>query len=318
MRRLTASLDTRRQGGWSRVTTRSALVFLVAGGLGLAYLSTRAPTLTGLLDADGDPVTAVPETEPAPPVVAEPATPSRTSEILAQQGLVLDQITVVGRRVTDARDLLDAVGVGQGAPLMAIDPEAVRTRLLTLPWVLTARVERRLPSRLHIDITEREPLALWQYEGAYKVIDRQGVAVDADPATWAHLPLVVGAGAGARAADLLNLLTTQPAIAARVKAAILVGERRWTLRLDDVEKGLALRLPALDPADALAKIAELDATEGLLSKDLAMIDMRLPGRLVVRLVDHDKTDEGPLEGEGVTAQTPTDRDTPSTAGGRDA
>ncbi|WP_413206182.1 cell division protein FtsQ/DivIB [Rhodospirillum sp. A1_3_36] len=301
-----------REGEFSRSTTRSALVFCLAGAIGLAYLASRTTAITSLLDttasltqppsvatsATGTEGEAQTEVGERPQYVSQ-AGPSRSSEILASQGMVLEQITVNGRVLSAPEDLIDAVGAAQGSPLMAIDPAQVRARLLTLPWVKSARVERRLPAELHLEITEREPMALWQHNGAYAVIDRQGNAVNVDPGAWSSLPLVVGKGAAGQAADLLNLLTTQPAIAARVKAAILVGERRWTLRLDDMERGLTLRLPAQDPAEALAKVAELDAQDGLLSKDLAMIDMRLPGRLVVRLVDRsgkgseaDELDEG--------------------------
>ncbi|MCF8479541.1 MAG: cell division protein FtsQ/DivIB [Rhodospirillum sp.] len=326
---------TLREGGLNRAVTRSALVFLLASALGMAYLASRTPALASLLNPNTVPPEEVtelsakgsagplPSVEMAPGEAADSAPAlvgsSRSAEILAAQGLVLDQITVSGRVLSDTQDLLDAVGVVQGAPLMAIDPVLVRTRLLTLPWVASARVERRLPAELHLDIIEREPMALWQHDGAYAVIDRQGNAVNVDPGAWAHLPMVVGKGAAERAAELLNLLTTQPAIAARVKAAILVGERRWTLRLDDVEGGMALRLPAQDPADALATIAELDSRDGLLSKDLAMIDMRLPGRLVVRLVDRTGKDTGTGDpGEGTSAHRPVPGGTQPHGEGRDA
>jgi cell division protein FtsQ len=316
-----------REGEFSRSATRSALVFLLAGVVGLAYLASRTPAIASLLDPAAPQTLAqdASATDETRAVVGEqaedisPAGPSRSSEILASQGMVLDQITVNGRILSAPGDLIDAVGAAQGSPLMAIDPAQVRARLLTLPWVKTARVERRLPAELHLDITEREPMALWQHNGAYAVIDRQGNAVNVDPGPWSTLPMVVGKGAAEQAADLLNLLTTQPAIAARVKAAILVGERRWTLRLDDMERGLTLRLPAQDPAEALAKVADLDARDGLLSKDLAMIDMRLPGRLVVRLVDRSgKGSETGEPDEGASSTGPTPGGTQPRGEGRDA
>ena len=43
-----------------------------------------------------------------------------------------------------------------------VDVHAIREQLLTFGWVKDARVSRRLPDTLVIDIVEREPAALWQ------------------------------------------------------------------------------------------------------------------------------------------------------------
>jgi cell division protein FtsQ len=66
------------------------------------------------------------------------------------------------------------------------------------------------------------------------------------------------------------------------KAAILVGERRWNLRLND---GLDIRLPENDLGNALATLSGLDKNEHLFAKDIVAIDLRQPDRLVVQLSD---------------------------------
>jgi cell division protein FtsQ len=44
-----------------------------------------------------------------------------------------------------------------------------------------------------------------------------------------------------------------------------------------------VKLPADDPDSALASVVALDAESGLLSKDIAAVDMRLGDRLVIKL-----------------------------------
>ncbi|ABC21747.1 cell division protein FtsQ/DivIB [Rhodospirillum rubrum] len=278
---------------------RASMVFLIAGGVGMAYLAARTPALAGLIGLAPPPALGAPGSS-VPPAGARDAGEGwglgETARVLTRQGLVLRQVTVTGRDLTAGRDILGAIGVPQGGPLLAIDPETVRTRLEALPWVASARVERRLPDQVHVAITEREPMALWQHNGAFAVIDREGRAIAADPGRWRTLPLVVGAGAPGHAAELLNLLTSQPGIAERVKAATLIGERRWTLRLDSIENGLVVRLPEEDPSAALDQLVQIDARDHLLSKNLSVIDMRLPGRLVVRLAE-----DGPVDPEAEIA-----------------
>jgi cell division protein FtsQ len=93
---------------------------------------------------------------------------------------------------------------------------------------------------------------------------------------------VVGKGADAQARDFLALLARYPQVNSVTKAAILVGERRWNLRLKD---GLDIRLPEQDVGNALAALSKLDKEDKLFSRDIVAVDMRLPDRLVVQLSD---------------------------------
>ena len=65
-----------------------------------------------------------------------------------------------------------------------------------------------------------------------------------------------------------------------MKAYIRVADRRWDLRL---ENGVTIRLPETEPVEALAEIARMDREQGLLSRDIASVDMRLEDRIVIKL-----------------------------------
>ena len=88
-----------------------------------------------------------------------------------------------------------------------------------------------------------------------------------------------GYGAPAAAAALLDELEQQPDLKARVIAAVRVGERRWNLRMTN---GADVMLPEGAEHAALARLAQLQASHGLLDRPLAVLDMRLADRLVVR------------------------------------
>jgi cell division protein FtsQ len=71
-----------------------------------------------------------------------------------------------------------------------------------------------------------------------------------------------------------------PQIAGEVKAYQRVGDRRWDLLL---KNGVSLMLPESRIDEALADIANMDSKAGLLSRDIASVDLRLTDRVVVRL-----------------------------------
>lgn len=204
-----------------------------------------------------------------------------TLAFTAEAGLALREVLVQGRGRTTQAELMAALDLRLGSPILALDPETLRARIEALPWVARASVERRLPDTLFIAVEEREPLALWQRDGTIALIDGEGTVIPhAAIEPFAGLPMVVGDGAAAHAAALVQLLDLAPDLAARVTAAVWVGDRRWNLRLDN---GVDVRLPEGDAAAAWVELAELQRHSALLDRDLVAIDFRQPDRLIVRL-----------------------------------
>lgn len=201
--------------------------------------------------------------------------------LLARCGFRVEEVDVAGRVHTDAKALLDVAGLSRGAPIFGVSPETIRQRIETLPWVQNAAVERRLPHTVAITILERQPIALWQHNERISMIDAAGAnlgpaSLEAAP----ELPMVVGGDAPAHAAELLAMLSVHPEIAKRVQASSWIGSRRWDLKLDN---GVEVKLPEDGVADALRELAEAEASSRLLERDIVAIDLRLPGKMVVRL-----------------------------------
>lgn len=213
----------------------------------------------------------------------------------ADIGLRVEEVLVEGRARTNGDVILSRLGLKLGTPMLAIDPEEARQTLEALPWVATASVERQLPGTLYIRLNERQPLALWQEQGVLRVIDRSGEVIPGVEAQrFAHLPLVVGADAPAHAEKLIAVMNSEPELRERVTAAVRVAGRRWNIQ---IEGRIDVRLPEADAATAWAQLARIERQQGLLSRDVIIIDLRLPDRLVVR-TDPDKTPLGDSVAKG--------------------
>ena len=207
-------------------------------------------------------------------------TADRLLAFSAEAGLGVRDVLVTGRDRTPGSELLAALDVDRGTPILAFDPERGRDAVTALPWVRNVVVERRFPDTIYLRLEERRPLALWQSDRTMRVIDADGVVLtNSGLEAYAALPLVVGQGAPDHAASLLEKLAALPAIAERVEAAILVSERRWDLRLDN---GVNIRLPEAGIGEALARLSEIEAARGLFDRDIVAIDLRIGGRLVVQ------------------------------------
>jgi len=220
-----------------------------------------------------------------PPAVAEALArlDGTMIDLSAGLGMKLNALTVEGRAMTAREDLLAAVDAERGAPILSIDVANARVAIEALPWVKTAKVERRLPDSVHILIEERAAYALWQQGKRYTLVDHEGKSIVDVPAADQSLPLIVGPDAPAHAAALFEALKAEPALASRVRAAVRVGARRWNVYLDSFEGGIAIRLPEGDIAKAWTRLATLERDHKILGRDLDYIDLRLEDRLIVRV-----------------------------------
>lgn len=205
--------------------------------------------------------------------------------LTADAGLAVDDVLVTGRKETDPRDLLEVIGIERGMPILAVDLDAVRERVTALPWVKDARVERHLPDTLFVAINERRPLALWQRHRALTLVDEEGVVIsDRGLGRFAALPIVIGDGAPERARDAIAMLAREPDLLKRVRALTWIGDRRWTIRLDDLQGGgIDVQLPEAGAAAAWSQLAVMERDHGVLKRDVTAVDLRIPNQLIVRV-----------------------------------
>jgi cell division protein FtsQ len=204
----------------------------------------------------------------------------------AELGFAVREVLVEGRSETRTEELMTALGVRRGDPILSFSPVAARDALQRLPWIRNAVVERRLPETVYVRLEERQPLALWQHGGRMDVIDRSGAVIaGVDPGRWPALKIVVGDGAPAHAADLLAILATEPALMQKVTHAIRVGTRRWNLRVEPQPGSqVEVQLPEDNPAAAWVRLADAERAGGLFQRNVATIDLRMPDRMILRVV----------------------------------
>jgi cell division protein FtsQ len=198
-------------------------------------------------------------------------------------GFRIMSIALAGNHHVSREEVLAVAGVTGTTSLLFLDVADMRERLKTNPWIADATVLKLYPGELQIGVKEREAFALWQKDGRVSVIADDGTVLEPYVAPrLVRLPLVVGSGAQANAKAFLALLEPYPELRDFVRAAVLVGERRWNLRL---KNGIDVELPETGAAAALATLVALDREKSLITRDIVMIDLRLPDRITVRLSD---------------------------------
>lgn len=199
-------------------------------------------------------------------------------------GFAIRTVTISGTHALTQQEVIAVTGIGAKDSLPFLDVRTVRARLKTLPMVKDASITKLYPGRVVIDIEERKPYALWQMDGTVKIVAADGTAIDTyDDRRFAALPLVVGPGANMRIDEYMALLAAAGDLKPRIKAGMLVAGRRWTLQIDNQ---VEVALPEIGAAAAVAELAKLQRQDHVLDKDILLIDLRVPGRMFVRLTEN--------------------------------
>ena len=201
------------------------------------------------------------------------------AQISSYFGYAAEEVRIHGLQRMPPEAVLKAIGVMPGGSLLGFDANHARRILLNLDWVKQASVRVLPPNRLEVDVTEREPFAVWQRDGLYYVIDREGTAMASfDARRFANLMLVSGDGAQDEVSQLVNQLEAWPGLQSKVKAAARVGNRRWTLHFAGGRRAL---LPEKGVETALARLADLEARHQVLESGIREIDLRIADSAVL-------------------------------------
>ena len=218
----------------------------------------------------------------------------QAADIAARAGFEVEKVEVRGVERMDELPVYN-IALGQvDRSMLSLDLPHVRQQMLKLGWVKDARISRRLPDTLVVDIVERDPVAVWQHDGQLHLIDVSGVVLQSVSASaMPDLPLVVGPNANRQTAGLNKLMENAPALKPMLAGATWVGNRRWDLRF---QSGETLSLPEGDTqsASALVNFARMDGVNRLLGRGIVRFDMRDPDRFVLRL-PQGRVEEKPIE-----------------------
>jgi cell division protein FtsQ len=214
--------------------------------------------------------------------------------VVADAGFGISEIHITGNRRTPYSTVLAALGMQPGESIFNANLWDAQKRLRQLDWIATAEVHRRYPDAIFVTLVEKRPFALWQLppnakgETPIAVVERSGAPITTrDVEKFRKLPKLVGAGAAANAADLVDAVQTHRAVAARVAAYSYQSQRRWNLLLDD---GVTVQLPETGWQKQLDALEHLIIDNGILERDIAEIDLRSPTHYFFILKSGEKKD----------------------------
>jgi len=103
-----------------------------------------------------------------------------------------DQIELTGNHIVSREAVLQQFVDDRNRSVLRVPLESRRGQLEQIPWVESASVQRILPNRLRIELTERTPVAFVRNGNELALIDAHGVILDRPHGEELHFPIVTG------------------------------------------------------------------------------------------------------------------------------
>jgi cell division protein FtsQ len=190
----------------------------------------------------------------------------------ANYGFKYNNLVISSIKNTPKSEIISAIQVRSGSPLLAININTIQARLKELAWVKAAIVERRFPDTLYIGILERKPIAVWQNNYKMYLIDNEGFVIPVDDiGNFSNLILVVGSDAPVYTKKLIQDINMHPALAKHVISATRYGERRWNLTL---KENITIKMPESDFKKAWNYLEKLYSKDKLFNNNYKTLDLR--------------------------------------------
>ncbi len=108
------------------------------------------------------------------------------------QLLKAEQIDLTGNRIVARESLVNVFYPDRGKSVLTIPLNERRMEIQKLKWVESASVQRILPNRVRVEITERTPIAFVRNGNEIALIDAHGVILDRQGDVDMRFPIISG------------------------------------------------------------------------------------------------------------------------------
>ncbi|CNG53530.1 cell division protein FtsQ-like protein [Mycobacterium tuberculosis] len=116
--------------------------------------------------------------------------------LLGSRLLVVRHVEVSGADLAPRDRVVAAAAIDLGTPMARLSTGAVAERVERLREVESAEIERHWPGTVRIVVRERVPVAVFQRDGRYHLLDRHGVVVADGASRPSGLPVLTAASPG--------------------------------------------------------------------------------------------------------------------------
>ncbi|MBC6445101.1 MAG: FtsQ-type POTRA domain-containing protein [Alphaproteobacteria bacterium GM202ARS2] len=196
-------------------------------------------------------------------------------------GFRVAKVEITGLRALSRKQVMEALGLVEGMPLLAFSPRLGWEKLHLLGWVRKATVVRDWGGVVRVAIEEGQPALVWKKRGRFYVVnDDGGIIMEAQKEKVAESKLVMVSGGESPMTlfSLLSQLQSMPLAQRKIRAMARMGGKYWDVHLDD---DTIIMLPDKTPLKAWQMMADTQSKRAFLDESIGYVDLRVANTLTV-------------------------------------
>jgi cell division protein FtsQ len=203
---------------------------------------------------------------------------SDTCEYVVQlAGFKLKNVNISGANYKTKVLIRKNFGMLENDNIFKLSTKEIYKNVMNISWVKSAIVQKYLPNVVNIKIEERIPIAIFQHNSVFSLIDSDGVLIEETKSLPRNLPLVSGEKANKKIENILKTISNFEIVRKNLETMTFVRERRW----DIVVYGIKIKLPEKNIDEAL-DILSILLKNGLINKNTAKsVDLRISRDVII-------------------------------------
>jgi cell division protein FtsQ len=204
----------------------------------------------------------------------------------------VQKLSVSGLKHVEENQVLAKAGFEVGTNVFRVKLDKIRERVEELPWVRYATVERVLPDKIIIKISEREPIGLGRINGEVFQFDADAKILDPDPETPASFPILDGLRMGDHKGNLQKVEMYRKVIEDVGQTALSEIHINDSQEVTVVSASdpVSVDLGAMDFRSRWVKYLQLKPQIQQQYPQAVRIDLRFRNQVIVRMKDDDSSE----------------------------
>lgn len=192
-------------------------------------------------------------------------------------GFVVKNINISGISKKKLVILNNELGINKKDSIFKLSTNEIYQNIICHNFVKSAIVKKNLPNTINIKITEKKPIAIFQNNGKFFLIDAGGSYIEEILFKSYNLPIVVGNEANLQAKNIIDKISKFKTIFTKLESMIFVRKRRWDIIISE---GIYVKLPETNTEEALEILENLLTKESI--KASKSIDLRIKGNIILK------------------------------------
>jgi cell division protein FtsQ len=191
-------------------------------------------------------------------------------------GFIVKTININGASKKNTEIIMEGLAIRNGESIFKVSTKDIYKYVSSKSFVKSVIVSKNLPNILNINIIEKEPIAIFQQNSKFFLIDREGAIIEEVSSRRSGLPVVIGDDANLHAMQIVDKISRFKQVMPRVEHMMFVRKRRWDIVL---RGGTIVKLPKENVDQAIKTLSDLSNKE--LIKGAKTIDLRIEGSTVI-------------------------------------